>query len=702
MKIKFTLAVALAAAASIGSAQKAAHDGTQYSVPLAQLKPSKPLRPISVANASVRAGVAAPAPTAPIAGGAVAVGAAVTAAKPLKMRMLIIAADGDEPAFDAIRNTLEHIGVPYDAIVAKTQPLPVLNDATTGFYQGIILTSGNLAVEDANGNWSSALSAASWTALDNYARDYKVRTLAMYAFPEARYGLTFISALSPTDQAPAMATIPAAGKPVFSYVNTANQIKIQWAYTYLAAPTPAAGETTTPIVTINGQTAGALHTKADGREYLALTFDNSPYLTHSLLLNYGLVNWVARGVFLGSRQAYLTPQNDDLFLPNDLFVNNQPACQPLPGSDPTYDPAVNCPSLRINGADLDRLASWQDSVRRKTQTANFQLTHAFNGFGATTAGGATTNDSLKLRAIAHRNRFYWVSHTYDHEHLDCFNPVPNSGICRGATYNESRSEITQNISVATSLLMPLDRTSMVTPAISGLNNPNFMRAAGDSGIRYLVGDMSRPEHVPAIANTGIRSTVDTRILIIPRRATNIFYNTTTPNVGANGSETDEYNFLYGPSGIFRLSNGAPFFDTAQTYAQVIDRESDALVTYMLRGELYPSMFHQSNFDSYNGGHSLFTDLMDATFAKFAKMTNLPISSLAQTTIGSMLVDRSNYLAAGVAATYTPGVGITVQAQKSAYVPFTGVCSTGCVTYGGQKQSRVLVSAGRTVTLAVAP
>ncbi|MEZ5403533.1 MAG: hypothetical protein R2729_27890 [Bryobacteraceae bacterium] len=140
-----------------------------------------------------------------------------------------------------------------------------------------------------------------------------------------------------------------------------------------------------------------------------------------------------------------------------------------------------------------------------------------------------------------------------------------------------------------------------------------------------------------MGNTGIISPVDTRNMIIPRRATSIFYNAATPNGGAYGSETDEYNIFYSPNGLFRHGGpgGQPFFRTNQTYARVIDRESDALVIYMLRYELYPSMFHQAKFDSCNGGKSLSTDLTDATFAKFAKLSDLPVSSLAQSTIGGM-------------------------------------------------------------------
>jgi hypothetical protein len=239
---------------------------------------------------------------------------------------------------------------------------------------------------------------------------------------------------------------------------------------------------------------------------------------------------------------------------------------------------------------------------------------------------------------------------------------------------------------------------MVTPNISGLTNPNFMRAAGDQGIRYLVGDTSRPGHTPVIPNTGIRSSIDARILIIPRRATNIFYNTVSPNVGANGSETDEYNFLYGPNGYFRMENGQPFFTSTQSYQDIINRESDALLTYMFRYEMYPSMFHQANYYAYNGAGSLYTDLMDATISKFKQLSSLPVSSVGQTELGQMLEERMQYLSANVRGVYTPGVSVTITTTGKATVPVTGVCKDLCTPYGGQQQSRVRLNAGQSMTI----
>src|SRR2546430_6291787 len=42
----------------------------------------------------------------------------------------------------------------------------------------------------------------------------------------------------------------------------------------------------------------------DGREYLTQTFDSNPFLLHDLVLAYGLINWVTKGVFLGDYHIY--------------------------------------------------------------------------------------------------------------------------------------------------------------------------------------------------------------------------------------------------------------------------------------------------------------------------------------------------------------------------------------------------------------
>jgi len=445
---------------------------------------------------------------------------------------------------------------------------------------------------------------------------------------------------------------------------------------------------------------GVTHTLADGREYMALTMDNNPYLFHSAILHYGIIHWVTKGLFLGSRKTYMTPQVDDHFLNNDLFYSSKAACIPVGfAADPTFDPANQCPTYRINGQDLDTLANWQQNIRANPQFGQFQISMAFNGVGATQAGGAEPGDSLVTETQSLENQFFWINHTWDHENLDCYDPVPNSGICRPATNAESLAEISQNVQLANSLSLPLDATSMVTPSISGLTNPYFLSKAVSQGIQYLVSDLSRPEGTPASANTGIWNQYQPSLFEIPRRPTSIFYNTVTSAVGVAGSEPDEYNYFYGPTGIFRIGGpgGPPFFTTNQSWDQIRDRESDTLLGYMLRGEQYPLMFHQGNLAAYDGVNSLFTDVVGSTLNKFAAISQLPVISMQEANLGALLQSRMAYNTSQVHATLTPGVSIEIDTVGAASIPVTGLCADGCQTYGPDQQSLIPMPAGSSRT-----
>jgi hypothetical protein len=252
--------------------------------------------------------------------------------------------------------------------------------------------------------------------------------LSYYTFPDPRYGITW----NGFAQASGTATFPAGASSVFKTINLSKPVPVEYSYFYGATPVAAAGETTTPVLTINGQIAGVVHRKADGREYMALTMDNNPYLLHSLVLGYDLVSWVTKGVFIGERKAYFSPQIDDIFIGSDLY-SLAPGCQPTGFRlDPTVDPTSTCNVLRITGGDLTSLAQWQNQINSQYGTA-IKINMAFNGFGTTAAGGATPNDPLAAAGTQTRSQFFWVTHTYDHENLDCYEPVPNSGVCKPAT-----------------------------------------------------------------------------------------------------------------------------------------------------------------------------------------------------------------------------------------------------------------------------
>ena len=145
---------------------------------------------------------------------------------------------------------------------------------------------------------------------------------------------------------------------------------------------------------------------------------------------------------------------------------------------------------------------------------------------------------------------------------------------------------------------------------------------------------------------------------------------------------------------------SPFFTTNQTYSQIVDTESTNILYYMLRGEANPLMFHQGNTWRYDGAHTLFTDVMDAAVSKFNRLSNLPIASMVESQIGALLAARMAYNASGVRGVLTPGVSFTLTTTKTATIPITGTCATGCSAYGGQNVSFVTVPAGATVTVPV--
>jgi len=443
-----------------------------------------------------------------------------------------------------------------------------------------------------------------------------------------------------------------------------------------------------------------VHVKPDGRQTLALTMDHNPALRHSMALLYGAVKWVSKGIFLGERRAYLTPQNDDLFLANRLFVFTIDACRPTEFVVDQSTPDLSiCPALRVSGADIAGLRDWQRKWNSIEQTRDFRVTMAYNGYGTTLKGGAAAGDSLLVEAVAGRADFYWVSHTYDHKNLDCMSRDAE-GNCREANEAESLYEIMENWKSGEALNLPVDRLSMITPGISGLRVRAFLNAASAQGIRYLVSDASRSEWLPAAPNTALRADTAQPLFIIPRHPTSFFFHTASGLTNVDGSEPDAYNFFYGPDGVKRLGggrDGAPFFSELQTYESILSRESDTLLAYLLRGDIYPLMFHQSNFWRYDGEHSLYSELMDRTLEKFMRISTMPVLSLPQSEIGRRAEERLAFLAAGVRATLEPQGTIAFQSTAPSLVTVTGICPGGdCEWYGGQPIARVAAKPGETV------
>lgn len=570
-------------------------------------------------------------------------------ARILDMNVLVVTNGKTEAAFPAITQALDYMGTPYTILDYTTTnnaiPTGYLSNGCHGFFQGVIFAIGN-----------NIYSISNVGDLYSYESQFHVRQVNWYIYPGSDFGLDWVGTV-PASSTPYNFHYTADGASVFPYANAANPVGIVNAYIYQASisnvPQPA-----TPLLTDNsGNVLGAMYNTPFAYQYLSLTFDSNQYLTHDLVLSYGLVKWVTQGIFLGQRHTYLTPQVDDYFIDDSEWTPGLP-CNTNPDGTGTH--------IRIAAADLAPLINWQTAKQSDPLTANFVLSMAFNGQG--TDPTVYPNDDLTAATQANQSSFNWINHTYSHRNLD------------NVDYTTAASEIAQNNAVATQLGFTNFKTlNMVTPDISGLNNPNFLQAAADSGIQYLVTDTSRQGEDNPTPNTGIVNQFQPSIFEIPRHPNNLFFNVATPD-----DWTAEYDCIYPQLGY--------------DYPHILDNISDSFVANMLKGDIDPQMFHQPNLYAYDQTHSLLGDLMDMTFTKYSNLVTFPVLSLPEDAIGAEMINRSQYNLASVTASYIPHQRIMITAAQAATVPVTGLNTAGAEMYGGETISHVPLLGGQTVTL----
>ena len=556
-------------------------------------------------------------------------------------RVLIITANGTDPAFLAIQNTLQYLGTPFTVLNATSDPpltASFLAAGNHGNYQAIFLDLGDLG---------GAFGNDEFTTLATYEASFGVRRVALYTNPiTADYGLAGNGSGFNPSTAPISATCTSVGRSVFVGTNCDNAVNINAGFVYRASPTDAA--TIPLLVDAAGNVYAATRTYSDGREALALTFAQASYFVSYLELAYGLVDWATRGLFVGERHVYAVPQIDDLFLFSNIFGGTS--------------------IFRISDSDLQALADWQSVKRAQPLTAGFRFAWAANGAGTQ----PMAMDSLRDRAVALGSTFSWLNHTWDHTDLT------------NLDYADTLYEFAHNDEYLRGLgLMPYATANAVTPDISGLTNPNAMLAIHDAGITQIVSDTSYPEQDNPSPNAGILNALQPTVLEIPRIPSELYYNVSQPS-----EWIPEYESLRSPT-------------AAVDYATIIGTQSDAFLQYMLNGNNDPWMFHQANTRDYDGaGHSLLTDLMDAAFAKYSAVATLPIVSPVMDDLATRVRNRMAFNASGVVATVQAGTSMTVSVNNAATVPVTGLCTTGAEMYANQTISYLTLAAGQSVTLSL--
>jgi hypothetical protein len=554
-------------------------------------------------------------------------------------RVLIITANGTSSSFGAIENTLDYLGTPYDTLNATTTALTadMLSSGTHGNYSAIFLDSGDL---------SGGFSDAEFTTLSTYEASFGVRRVSLYTSPSTDYGLSLVGSGFDPSASPVNATCTTAGRSVFVGTNCDNPVNINQGFVYPASPTD--GMTIPLLVDGSGNVYAATRTYSDGREALALTFAQASFYVSYLELAYGLVDWATRGLFVGERHTYAVPQIDDLFLSSDIYPNTGTI-------------------FRLSDTDLQAFANWEGTKQTQPLTAGFRATYACNGQGSQSMPGDPL--TAKAIALASTSTFAWLNHTWDHMDLT------------SADYATTLMEFTENDQYLRGLpLMPYSTTNAVTPDISGLQNAMAMQAIHDAGITQIVGDTSVTGEGNPSPNAGFFDALEPDVLVIGRIPSELYYDVSQPS-----EWIPEYEAIRSPN-------------AAVDYQTILDTQSDALSSYMLNGNSDPWMFHQANTRNYDGmGHSLLSDLLDASFMKYGQVMTLPVVSPTMDDLAQRVRNRMSLNASGVVATVVAGTSMTVSVANAAVVPVTGLCTPGAESYAGQTISYVQLGAGQSMT-----
>jgi len=753
--------------------------------------------------------------------------------------------------YPAIQQILNYVGTPYDVYDAGgTAAAPTLSDgACHGYYQGVIFAYGG-----------DYYNISAWqTALIDYEITFNVRQVNWYDAPDPNFGLSYTGTQIP-DTETYTTSFTTAAAPVFFYANTATPLTITNASVDLAAADAAAGGSLTPLLQdASGNIVSAIYAY-NGQQFLTQTFDSNQYLTHDLVVAYGLLNWVTKGVFLGDYHVYATQSIDDFFIDDSEWIPSTTCLTNLVTKDRTLPDASNLPVFRVNSSDMAQLVAWQKTKQADPLLSQFELTIAFNGVGTagngdwtglvapiisssaangvasftaqdfsgqvgqsvtvtnTTNGGgvlngtwtiisetssaattpgtttftanvsypgtlapqtehgvddnpatptATVADDLVANLQQYQQYFHWMSHTYDH-------PSTLNGLCKSSPNNlptcgdsadapnytdDIDLEILTNRWVASdpsalpSWMLDLDSSdsglkqltftdfnpaNIVTPGITGLNDPNVPTYLFEDGIQYAVSDFSvigQPNNGPNPSpNVGIVSTYDgvaSGIYEVPRRPNDVFY-----NVANWADDQAEFVCIYtnyvapnAPTGTLPAPD--PPFNTYNA-AQILDFTSSIFVSNMLMGDMDPEMFHQPDLhfsDNYPAltatpfgpptppvtipglasphVSSLLTDTYDLTFSKYEALYNLPVRTPTQDQLGVLMQNRNSFNQSGVTASIvgagTASAQITITmpstatSPATAVIPVTGLTSTGSEVYGGQNISHINMTPGQTIT-----
>ena len=222
---------------------------------------------------------------------------------PVDVRVLVITADGEETDFAYITDYLQRLGIPFTTLVAASQPFSASTPVGQHPSRLLLWHHPDQRQSLLRYRWRElperlhSRPMAGLVGVRGHVR-HPAGDLLHHAVCGARSGIVWADHVDPRvgHEQPGdghahhgrKRCVPvsfAHGVEIFNFTDT---------WTYLSKPISTT--TTVPLLTTaDGYTLAAIHTYADGRQNLAVTSANNEYFRHSILLSYGLVNWVTTG-----------------------------------------------------------------------------------------------------------------------------------------------------------------------------------------------------------------------------------------------------------------------------------------------------------------------------------------------------------------------------------------------------------------------
>jgi hypothetical protein len=476
----------------------------------------------------------------------------------------------DQASSYSATSGLNAYGIPYELVLVPIGgiTLPTLNSSATAGNYGGIITLSEVSYEYSDG-WYSAINTTQWQQIYDYQTAFGVRLVRLDVYPDGDFGCTTTvtsqgccdtaeQLLSFTD----VSAFPTAGLNVGATMSTVGL----WHYpatitdptttVEIAAFAPATGGDASDSQFTTTSTAAVINTFGTRQQLVWFTSWATDWAATSNFIMHAHIHWMTRGLYVGFRRVYFQPQVDDMHLATYLYI-------PDGGR------------FRARPSDMAAHVAWQaDLNSRLPAGSSFTVEIGHNGNGdiewavnnETVTGVSHCNPDSEIQYDApadpplefqkplgtgtdlwpttpsnytwsyecaaedtlmdwfmvaeNRDAFWHISHTFTHENLN------------NSTYSDTVKEIQFNQAWLNQNGLAAGKFSpngLIPPAITGLHNGDAIKAWLDNGIKYVVGDSSRPllmnptnEYWPLITNVSANGYAG--LTVVPRWPLPIYYN----------------------------------------------------------------------------------------------------------------------------------------------------------------------------------